>query len=144
MRRISILFTCLALLAAASAALAAGSPARLKLGKTSLGKIVQNGRGFTIYMFTRDRRNHDSCVKVSGCTATWPPVTTTGRPAAGPGLRRALLGTIRLPSGARQVTYAGHPLYRYVADGAGDTSYVGISEFGGSWFAVSAAGHAVR
>jgi predicted lipoprotein with Yx(FWY)xxD motif len=100
MRRISILFTCIALLAAASAALAAGRPAKLKLGKTGLGKIVQNGRGFTIYMFTRDRRNKDSCVKVSGCTGVWPAVTSAGRPVIGPGLKRSLVGTITLPSGA--------------------------------------------
>jgi predicted lipoprotein with Yx(FWY)xxD motif len=145
MKRISILFTCIAVLAAASAALAAGSPARLRLGKTSLGKIVQNGRGFTVYMFTRDRRNQDNCVKVSGCTGVWPALTTSGRPVLGPGLKRGLIGTITLASGARQVTYAGHPLYRYIGDsGPGDTSYVGFSEFGGSWFALNASGHAVK
>jgi predicted lipoprotein with Yx(FWY)xxD motif len=145
MKRISLLFTCIALLAAASAALAAGSAAKLKLGRTSLGKIVQNGRGFTVYMFTRDHRNNDSCVKLSGCTGVWPAVTTSGRPMIGPGLKRNLIGTITLPSGAMQVTYAGHPLYRYIGDsGPGDTSYVGFSEFGGSWFALNAAGHAVK
>jgi predicted lipoprotein with Yx(FWY)xxD motif len=145
MKRISILFTCIAVLAAASAALAAGHPAKLKLGKTSLGKIVETGRGSTVYMFTRDSRKKDSCVKVSGCTSVWPPVTTTGRPVAAPGIKRGLLGTITLPSGAKQVTYAGHPLYRYIADsGPGDTSYVGFAEFGGSWFALNGAGHAVK
>ena len=145
MKRISILFTCIALLAAASATLAAGSPARLKLGRTGLGKIVQNGRGFTIYMFTRDRRNKDNCVKVAGCTGVWPAVTTSGRPVIGPGLKRRLIGTITLPSGAKQVTYAGHPLYRYIGDsGPGDTSYVGFSQFGGSWFALNGAGRAVK
>ena len=145
MKRISILFTCIAVLAAASATLAAGSPAKLRLGKTSLGKTVQTGRGFTVYMFTRDRRNHDNCVRVSGCTGVWPAVTTSGRPVLGPGLKRSLIGTITLPSGAKQVTYAGHPLYRYIGDsGPGDTSYVGFSQFGGSWFALNAAGHAVK
>jgi predicted lipoprotein with Yx(FWY)xxD motif len=145
MKRISILLGCVAVLAGASAALAAGHSAKLKLGRTGLGKIVVNGRGSTLYMFTRDARNKDNCLKVSGCAAVWPPLTSAGRPVAGPGIRRALIGTIRLPSGARQVTYAGHPLYMYIADsGPGDTSYVGFSEFGGSWYALNASGRAVK
>ena len=145
MKRITILLICVAALASASVAVAAGHHAKLKLGSTSLGKILVNGRGFTLYMFTRDRRGKDNCVKVSGCTAVWPPVTTAGKPQAGPGVKRGLLGTIKLPSGTRQVTYAGHPLYTYSGDGGpGDTSYVDISQFGGTWEAVNAAGHAVK
>ena len=145
MRRISILLTCIALLAGATAALAAVHHAKLKLGRTSLGKIVENGGGFTVYMFTRDGRGKDNCVKASGCTSVWPPVTTAGRPLAGPGIKRGLLGTIKLPSGARQVTYAGHPLYTYTGDsGPGDTSYVGFPQFGGTWYALSARGRAVK
>ncbi len=145
MKRISILLTCIAVLAGATVALAAGHSAKLKLGRTDLGKIVENGRGSTLYMFTRDARNRDNCVKVSGCAAVWPPLTSTGRPVAGPGIKRALLGTVRLPSGTKQVTYAGHPLYSYIADsGPGDTSYVGFSQFGGSWFALNASGRAVK
>jgi predicted lipoprotein with Yx(FWY)xxD motif len=145
MRRIAILLTCAAMLAAATAALATGHRAKLKLGSTSVGKIVQNGGGFTVYMFTRDRRRKDNCVKVSDCAAVWPPVTTSGRPQAGPGVKRALLGTIKLPSGVKQVTYAGHPLYTYTGDsGPGDTSYIGFSQFGGTWYALNASGHAVK
>jgi predicted lipoprotein with Yx(FWY)xxD motif len=143
MRRISILLTFIALLAGATAAFAAGHRAKLKLGRTSLGKIVENGGGFTVYMFTRDRRNRDNCS--TACKGVWPPVTTSGRPVAGPGIKRALIGTIKLPSGAKQVTYAGHPLYTYTGDGGpGETSYVGFSQFGGVWYAVNAAGHAVK
>jgi predicted lipoprotein with Yx(FWY)xxD motif len=145
MRRIAILLTCAAMLAAATAALATGHRAKLKLGSTSVGKIVQNGGGFTVYMFTRDRRREDNCVKVSDCAAVWSPVTTSGRPQAGPGVKRALLGTIKLPSGVKQVTYAGHPLYTYTGDsGPGDTSYIGFSQFGGTWYALNASGHAVK
>ncbi len=62
-----------------------------------------------------------------------------------PGIKRGLIGTIKLASGVKQVTYAGHPLYTYIGDsGPGDTSYVGFSQFGGTWFALNAAGHAVK
>jgi hypothetical protein len=43
------------------------------------------------------------------------------------------------------VTYAGHPLYRYIADtGPGQTSYINILQFGGRWPAVNGAGHEVK
>ena len=145
MRRISTLITCIAVLAGATVALAAGHRAKLRLGGTSLGKIVENGRGFTLFMFTRDHGRKDSCIKVPGCTGVWPPVTTSGRPVAGAGIERKLIGTISLPGGVKQVTYAGHPLYTYSgAAGPGDTSYVGFSQFGGKWLALNGAGKAVK
>lgn len=119
--------------------------AKLQLRHTSLGQILVNGAGHTVYAFTRDSRNHDRCATISGCTGIWPLLTTGGRPTLGRGVRRSLVGTIKLPGGARQVTYAGHPLYTYIADaGPGDTSYVGVSQFGGRWLALTAAGHTVK
>jgi predicted lipoprotein with Yx(FWY)xxD motif len=143
MKRVSILLACIAMLAAATTAVAAGHRAKLKLANTDLGKIVVNGGGFTVYMFTADRRNKDNCS--TGCKSVWPPVTTSGRAVAGPGIKRRLIGSISLGHGVRQVTYAGHPLYTYIADGGpGDTSYVGFNQFGGRWFALNAGGHAVK
>ena len=128
---------------AVSAALAASPTVKLA-SRGSLGKIIVNGRGFTAYAFTADSRNKDVCVKRAGCTGIWPPLTTKGKPVAGPGLKRRLLGTIKLNGGRRQVTYAGHPLYRYAFDTPGATDYVGISEFGGKWLALTASGHLVK
>ncbi len=145
MKRILILLSCAATLTGATMAMAAGHRARLQLGSTSLGRIVENGQGFTIYMFTRDHRNRDSCVKVAGCTSVWPPVTTSGKPVAGPGVKRSLIGTIALAHGRRQVTYAGRPLYTYGGDGGpGSTSYNGFPEFGGTWWALGSTGRAVK
>jgi hypothetical protein len=71
-------------------------------------------------------------------------VTSAGTPTLGPGVKRTLVGTIKV-GGVRQLTYAGHPLYTYIGDsGPGDTSYVGQSQFGGRWFALNAAGHVVK
>ena len=119
--------------------------AKLQLRHTTLGNILVNGRGLTVYAFTRDSRNHDRCTGIAGCTGVWPLVTTKGKPRLGPGVRRGLVGTIKLAGGPRQVTYAGHPLYTYIANsGPGDTSYVGVSQFGGKWLALTAAGHLVK
>ncbi len=46
-------------------------------------------------------------------TDEWPALTTEGRPIAGPGVKRRLLGTVYRPGIGRQVTYAGHPLYLF-------------------------------
>lgn len=77
--------------------------------------------------------------RVGGC------LRTAGRPVAGRGVRSSLIGTIALSAGLRQVTYAGHPLYTYIADiGPGEITYVNIPQFGGLWPAMDAAGHEVK
>jgi predicted lipoprotein with Yx(FWY)xxD motif len=149
MKRLMILFLASAALvpvgisqAATSARAAPG--AKLQLRHTALGSILVNGGGHTVFAFMRDSRNRDRCAAIPGCTGIWPMVTTTGKPTLGPGVKRSLVGTIKV-AGARQVTYAGHPLYTYIADaGPGDTSYVGQAQFGGKWFALNAAGHIVK
>jgi predicted lipoprotein with Yx(FWY)xxD motif len=134
-----------------TAATAAGHQAisasvtRIELGKTARGRILTNGRGFTLYVFTRDRRNRDRCVAIAGCASTWPVFRAHGMIVRGPGVQRSLLGTVRLAHGARQITYAGHPLYTYVGDFAPhSTTYVGARQFGGSWYAIRASGKLVK
>lgn len=134
--------TALAHVAAPARATTRTSPT-IDLSKTAIGKILTT-RGFTLYMFTRDSRNHDTCMSIKGCSGVWPSLTTSGKPHAGPGVKRSLLGTITVPGGKHQVTYAGHPLYRYKFDTKGSTSYVGAHEFGGNWYALNAAGKAVK
>jgi predicted lipoprotein with Yx(FWY)xxD motif len=144
MKRLILAFIVAAAAALPMAANAAGG-AKLEIQRTSLGRILATGRGLTVYMFTRDSLNHDTCAAISGCTGIWPLVTSSGRSSLGPGVKRSLVGAITLPGGARQVTYAGHPLYTYLGDsGPGDTSYVGQSQFGGKWYALSPSGHRVR
>lgn len=145
-----------ALVAAVSCAAIANASARtpvahraqsatIELRETSLGPILVNSSGFTLYMFTKDRKLTDNCVGITGCAGVWPPLEVTGTPTAGPGLTAKKLSTITLPGGAEQVTYAGHPLYMYSHDkGPGETSYVGATEFGGKWFALNAKGKKVK
>jgi predicted lipoprotein with Yx(FWY)xxD motif len=119
--------------------------ARVALRHTAVGTILVSSSGRTLYEFTRDHTRSNSCVKVSGCPEIWPALKTSGKPTAGPGVRASLLSTIKLPSGARQVTYGGHPLYLYSADsGPGETAYVGERAFGGNWYAINSSAHAVK
>jgi predicted lipoprotein with Yx(FWY)xxD motif len=164
MRRVQLLLTALlATGAGASAALdahasapsaRAAKAAKVGLRKTHLGKILVNSSGFTVYRFTKDPRNKNTCLTStsgggaygnSSCTEVWPPLTTSARPVAGAGVKSSLLGTITISGGRKQVTYAGHPLYLYSASSeAGETSYVGVNQFGGKWDAVSASGGLVK
>lgn len=119
----------------------AASATTISTRHTSRGTLLTDARGFTLYAFTKDGRNRDRCVTTPGCAHTWPPVTTSGGVVAGRGVQRALLGTIRISGGRRQVTYAGHALYRYSLDpGPAQTGYLGVSSFGGTWKAVRPSG----
>ncbi len=127
-----------------AAAPGTGAPT-LELEQTDLGEILVDGSGHTLYLFTRDRHDTDSCAKVPGCLATWPALTSTRKPIAGPGVKSSLLGTIRFHGHLRQVTYAGHPLYTYAHDLVGRSTYnIGSDEYGGTWDAVLVSGAAVN
>lgn len=117
----------------------------VKLRSTGLGKILVDSSGFTLFEFTKDSRNKNTCVSVKGCSKVWPALTTTGSPKAGPGVKASLLSSITLSGGVKQVTYAGHALYTYSESiEAGETSYVGVKHFGGSWDALSASGATIK
>jgi predicted lipoprotein with Yx(FWY)xxD motif len=119
--------------------------ASVQLRHTSLGSILVSSSGGTLYEFTRDHGDHDSCAAVKGCSQVWPALRASGKPTAGVGVRASLLSTISIAGGAKQITYAGHPLYTYSGGyGAGETSYVGAKQFGGTWYALSASGATVK
>jgi predicted lipoprotein with Yx(FWY)xxD motif len=118
---------------------------KIQLRHTSLGNVIVDSSGFTLYRFSKDTGKQNMCLKTSECSTTWPALETSGQPTVGPGLKASLVSTIALPGGKRQVTYAGHPLYRYAAGTErGETSYAGVKQFGGTWFAVSASGSTVK
>jgi len=145
-RRIAVVGLATVALVCALGALAAARSRRpaLQLRATRLGRILVDSRGYTVYAFTRDRRNQDACARIPNCLAAWP-VVGPSRPLAGPGVKARLIGTIRLRGGVRQLTYAGHPLYTYIGDSRpAQTTYVNLLQFGGRWPALTASGREVR
>ena len=121
---------------------ASQSNATVSLRKTDLGTILVNARGHTLYLFAKDKGGRSSCN--GSCASFWPPLLSRGKPTAGLGVRKSLLGTTRRSNGSMQVTYNKHPLYTYALDrGAGQTKGEGNSLFGARWWAVSANGRAV-
>jgi predicted lipoprotein with Yx(FWY)xxD motif len=118
---------------------------KIQLRHTSFGTVIVDASGFTLYRFSKDTGKQNTCLKTSECSTTWPALETSGQPTVGPGLKSSLVSTIALPGGKRQVTYAGHPLYRYAAaTERGEAGYAGVKQFGGTWYALNASGGNVK
>ena len=126
----------------ASASNSSGA-ARVGVGKSSLGRIVVDDKGRTLYLFEKDETRRSTCY--GQCAKYWPPLVTRGKPVAKAGAKQSLLGMTRRADGSRQVTYAGHPLYRFVEDTKrGQTKGEGSQAFGAGWDAVSPAGKKIE
>jgi predicted lipoprotein with Yx(FWY)xxD motif len=106
---------------------------------TSLGTILVEGKGRTVYEFANDKNGKSTCT--GGCAANWPFVAAPATPPASlPGVT-GQLGTTTRSDGARQVTVGGHPLYTFAGDsGPGQTNGQGVVLDGGLWTAASPAG----
>jgi len=112
----------------------------IKVGSSKLGEILVGPSGRTIYLFLADSGTSSSCNSAS-CVQNWPPVLTKGAPQAGSGVSASLLGTTTRKDGTTEVTYAGHPLYYFIADNqVGQVSGQGIDAFGAPWYVVSPSG----
>ena len=131
--------------AGSTATPAAASAAKVELQKTKLGKVLADGHGRTLYMFEKDKRGSKKSTCFGQCAAAWPPLTTTGKPKAAPGVSASKLGTIKRGNGVTQVTYNGWPLYRFQGDTrARQTNGEGLKAFGAQWDVLSASGKKVE
>ena len=105
----------------------------------SVGPVLVNHDGFTVYDFHKDKGTTSSCY--GACAEGWPPVLTEGSPTAGEGATAAKLGTTERKDGTTQVTYAGHPLYTFVEDRKpGEANGNDVSAFGAQWYALKGNG----
>jgi len=120
-----------------------GAAARVSVSSSSLGGILVDSKGRTLYLFEKDKNRRSACYGL--CTTYWPPLLTHGKPLARAGAKQSLLGMTRRRNGSQQVTYAGHPLYRFSGDsGPGQTNGEGLTDFGAGWDALSAAGKKIE
>jgi predicted lipoprotein with Yx(FWY)xxD motif len=129
--------------AAPAATHSAARAATVKTAASSLGRILVDGRGRTLYLFEKDKRGRSFCA--GACAAYWPPLLAHGKPIAGRGAKQSLLGITRRANGTKQVTYAGHPLYRFVQDTSpGQTNGQDLHNFGAGWYVLSPAGKKIE
>jgi predicted lipoprotein with Yx(FWY)xxD motif len=104
-----------------------------------LGKILVDGKGMTLYIYTKDGPDQSNCT--GDCLTKWPPLITQGNPTLGDGVDSSLIGTATLADGSKIVTYNKMPLYYWYKDTkAGDATGQGV---GSVWFVVSPDGQPV-
>jgi predicted lipoprotein with Yx(FWY)xxD motif len=113
---------------------AAAASSALKTSSTSLGTVVVDDRGMTVYYFDKDTANSGKSACTAGCDAEWPAVKTTSTTPAVEGVT-GKVGTITRNDGTLQVTINGLPVYTYRDDtAAGDVKGQGA---GGIWWVVA-------
>jgi predicted lipoprotein with Yx(FWY)xxD motif len=128
--------------ASSAPAPAPADAATLALGTadTSLGTILVDGKGLTLYMFTKDTQGSNASACTGQCLVAWPPLY--GKPTAGTGADDSKLGSFALPDGSIQATYNGWPLYYWKDDAkAGD---VLGQKVGGVWFVLDRDGEPIK
>jgi predicted lipoprotein with Yx(FWY)xxD motif len=119
-----------------------GQTAHATLGvavrSTSLGVVVTDDRGMSLYLFEKDQGTQSACY--GQCAVFWPPAYTVGTPVAGTGTKSSLLRVARRSDGSTMLTYAGKPLYGFLPDTQpGDTKGEGSKGFGAPWHVVGPA-----
>ena len=106
--------------------------ATVAVAESSLGEILVDGDGMTLYMFVPDAQGPSTCE--GGCLAAWPAVP--GPATAGDGVEGARLGVAARSDGSEQATCDGWPLYTFAQDtAAGDVTGQGS---GGKWYVLDA------
>src|SRR5947209_5408708 len=125
---------------AATPKTSSGAAATVGVANSSLGSILVNSSGRTLYLFKADVGAKSACT--GACATAWPPLLAKDTPTAGTGLTASKLGTITRSGGSRQVTYNGHPVYLFINDKkAGQTTGQGVTAFGAAWFALTPSGN---
>ena len=121
---------------------AASTGPAVVIKKTADGNALVDAQGRALYLFEADKGPKSMCS--SACASVWPPATTSGKPTAGAGLTAAKLGTTKRTDGTTELTYNGHPLYRYIADTQpGEVKGEGLDQFGAKWYVLNASGNKI-
>jgi predicted lipoprotein with Yx(FWY)xxD motif len=104
-----------------------------------LGQILVDGKGMTLYMYTKDGPNQTNCTPQ--CLKFWPALITQGNPTLGPGVDASLVGSAPMADGSKILTYNKMPLYYFAKDTKpGDTTGQGNQSV---WYVVDPAGNPV-
>jgi predicted lipoprotein with Yx(FWY)xxD motif len=99
---------------------AGGSGSGLKTGSTSIGKVLVDASGHTVYELVGDSAAKQTCT--GGCLAIWPPVQANGS----------------------QMVVNGHPAFTYSGDSsAGQARGQNLTDKWGRWLALDASGNPI-
>jgi predicted lipoprotein with Yx(FWY)xxD motif len=116
--------------------------ATIEVASASLGDILADADGNTLYMFVPDQQQNGEPTCYDDCAEAWPALEAEGEIVAGEGLDQSLLGSVERTDGATQVTYNDLPLYYFSGDeAAGDTNGQGLMDV---WYVVSSEGRPIK
>jgi len=126
--------------APAQTSAAPASEVALATASTSLGTIVVDGRGMTVYQYDKDTQGATTSACSGQCASLWPPVHAGSGTPQLDGVT-GTVSTITGTDGEPQLTLDGWPLYTYASDTApGDVMGQGV---GGIWWVLSPAGERI-
>lgn len=118
----------------AGSADAGAAGAALTTADSSLGTIVVDGEGMTVYYYDQDTPGSGESACEGECAAAWPAVPAGGEDPQVDGVT-AEVGTITGVDGELQLTLDGRPLYTYAGDaGPGDVAGQGVNDV---WWVVA-------
>jgi len=124
----------------AGTASAAAANVVVKVGASSLGKIVVNGKGMSAYFFDMDKANSGVSACTGECAANWPAITTSTAKPTVLGIK-GKVGSIAI-KGGRQVTINGRPIYTFAFDAVpGQVKGQGAQ---GVWYVISPTGTEIK
>jgi len=113
----------------------------VKTADTSLGKIIVDAQGKTLYYFANDIAASGASSCNGQCAALWPPFSTSNVKVSAP-LDPADFGSITRTNGTTQTTYYGWPLYYYFEDtAAGEILGQAANDV---WWVVSGEGNPIK
>jgi predicted lipoprotein with Yx(FWY)xxD motif len=119
---------------AAAQRTSSSSSALVKTASSSLGTILVDSQGMTLYHLSGEQGGKFICTSTA-CLGVWHPLIapSSGAPSGEVGS----LGTVKRPEGTVQVTYKGTPLYTFTGDQQpGETKGQGIKDVG-TWSAAT-------
>jgi predicted lipoprotein with Yx(FWY)xxD motif len=107
----------------------AAAPAPASIANTSLGDVMVDADGMTLYAFTKDADGTPTCN--DKCAEAWPPVIVDSVELP-PGLDANVFSVVDRADGSHQLKAGKWPLYHFAGDSApGDVNGQGS---GGIWF----------
>jgi len=113
----------------------------LKTASSSAGNIVVDGKGMSVYYYTKDVKDSGKSNCIGECLVAWPPVITTNDTPKVEGVT-GKVGTITTADGKKQVTVEGMPVYLWEKDkDPGDVTGQGV---GNVWYLVAPDGKMIK
>ncbi|MFI8414248.1 hypothetical protein ACIGB6_17460 [Paeniglutamicibacter gangotriensis] len=119
----------------------AAATADLMTGDSSLGTIVVDGEGMSLYYFTKDTKDTTTSACTGDCLVAWPIAVASGDTSTVEGVTGEV-GTIDSPEGEKHLTLNGMPLYYFAQDTKpGDVTGQGVNDV---WYVVTPAGEMIK